>query len=213
MNDPADDKKAEEIEYIPQKPGEEEGAKEGRVRAGEPTAAAPKEAPLPAVEDSRQAKARKRDAEMRQLRKERDDLKDQYLRTMADMDNLRKRAEREKAEYVQFALSDMLLELLEVLDNFERALGAADVAPDGKNFRDGIELIYRMYQAALFKRGVRPIEINDKAFDPTVHHAMITEESEAVSEPEVGQVLQKGYMLHSRLLRPALVKVVVPKRA
>lgn len=212
MNDPTDDKKAEEIEYIPQKP-EEEGAKEGRVRAGEPEPAAPKEAPPPAVEDSRQAKARKREAEMRLLRKERDALKDQYLRAMADMDNLRKRAEREKAEYVQFALSDILLELLEVLDNFERALDAADAAPDGKNFRDGIELIYRMYQGTLFKRGVRPIEINDKAFDPTVQHAMITEESESVSEPEVGQVLQKGYMLHSRLLRPALVKVIVPKRA
>ena len=69
-----------------------------------------------------------------------------------------------------------------------------------------------MYQSALFKRGVRPIEIKDRTFDPNIHHAMITEESEAVSEPEVAEVLQKGYMLHSRLLRPALVKVVVPKK-
>ncbi|HEX2695666.1 MAG TPA: nucleotide exchange factor GrpE [Acidobacteriota bacterium] len=213
MNDPEDDKKAEEIEYIPVKPGEEEGATKAGAPAGEPAAGpAPKEPPAAGTEEGRHLKARKRDAELRQFRKERDELKDQYLRAKAEMDNLRKRVEREKAEYTQFALSELLLELLGVLDNLERALGAADVSPDGKSFRDGIELIYRMYQGALFKRGVRPIEIKDKAFDPTVHHAMITEESEGVSEPEVSQELQKGYLLHSRLLRPALVKVVVPKK-
>lgn len=208
MNDPEDDKKAEEIEYIPVKPGEEAGAPAGEPAAGP----APKEPPSAGTEEGRHVKTRKRDAEMRQLRKERDELKDQYLRAMAEMDNLRKRVEREKTEYTQFALSELLLELLGVLDNFERALGAVDASPNGKSFRDGIELICRMYQSALFKKGVRPIEIKDKVFDPTIHHAMITEESEGVNEPEVSQELQKGYMLHSRLLRPTLVKVVVPKR-
>jgi molecular chaperone GrpE len=213
MNDPEDDKKAEEIEYIPVKPGEEQGASKAAAPAAESGAApAPKAPPAAGIEEGRHMKARKRDAEARQLRKERDELKDQYLRAMAEMDNLKKRVEREKNDYTQFALSDPLLELLGILDNFERALGAADASPEGKSFRDGIELICRMYQSAMFKRGVRPIEIKDKAFDPTVHHAMITEESEGVSEPEVAQELQKGYMLHSRLLRPALVKVVVPKR-
>ncbi len=213
MNEPEDDKKAEEIEYIPEKPGEEDGASKPPAPAAGPAAApAPKEPAAAGTDEVRHLKAKKRDAEMRQLRKERDELKDQYLRAMADMDNLRKRVEREKTEYTQFALSDLLLDLLGVMDNFERALGAADATPEGKSFRDGIELIYRMYQSALFKRGVRPIEIKDKAFDPTIHHAMITEESEGVSEPEVSQELQKGYWLHSRLLRPALVKVVVPKK-
>jgi molecular chaperone GrpE len=212
MNDPEDDKKAEEIEYIPVKPGEEEAPKAG-APAGEPVAGpTPKEPPAAGTEEGRHVKARKRDAEMRQLRKERDELRDQYLRAMAEMDNLRKRVEREKNEYTQFALSELLLELLGILDNFERALGAADASPDGKNFREGIELICRMYQSALLKRGIRPIEIKDRTFDPTIHHAMITEESEGVSDPEVAQELQKGYMLHARLLRPALVKVVVPKR-
>jgi molecular chaperone GrpE len=213
MNDPEDDKKAEEIEYIPVKPGEEEEApKAGAPVSGPAAVPVPKESPATGTEEGRHVKARKRDAEMRQLKKERDEFKDQYLRAMAEMDNLRKRVDREKAEYTQFALSELLLELLGVLDNFERALGAADASPGGESFRDGIELILRMYQSALFKRGVRPIEIKDKAFDPTVHHAMITEGSEGVSEPEVSEELQKGYMLHSRLLRPALVKVVVPKR-
>lgn len=208
MNEPEEDKKSDEIEYIPGTPAE-------KAEAPKPGVPAPKEkdAAAATAEESRHLKARKREAEMRQLRKERDDLKDQFLRAMADMDNLRKRVEREKSEYTQFALSEVLLDLLGVLDNFERALGAADASPDGKSFRDGVELIYRMLQSALFKRGVRPIEIKDRVFDPTVHHAMITEESEGVSEPEVSQELQKGYMLHSRLLRPALVKVVVPKKA
>lgn len=67
-----------------------------------------------------------------------------------------------------------------------------------------------MSQNLLFKRGVRPIEIQDGVFDPTLHHAMAMEESEEVKEPRVTEELQKGYMLHNRLLRPALVKVLVP---
>jgi molecular chaperone GrpE len=206
MNDPKDEKAPEDIEYIPDKPEEGKGAS--------PAAAPPPKAePASAgAEEGRHLRARKREAEMRQLRTERDELRDQYLRAMADMDNMRKRVERDRSEYTQYALSELLLELLGVLDNFERALGAADVSPEGKSFREGIELIYRMYQSALFKRGVRVIEIKDRTFDPNVHHAMITEESDAVKEPEIAEVLQKGYMLHSRLLRPALVKVVVPKK-
>lgn len=214
MNDPEDKKKAEDIEYIPDKPEAGEGAPSaGAPESGPAAEAAPKAAPsAPGTEEGRHLKARKREAEMRQLRKERDEFKDQYLRSLAEMDNLRKRVERDRSEYTQYALSELLLELLGVLDNFERAIGAADASPEGKSFREGVELIYRMYQSALFKQGVRPIEIKDRTFDPNVHHAMITEESDAVKEPEIGEVLQKGYMLHSRLLRPALVKVVVPKR-
>jgi len=210
MKDPQDEKKDEkkdeDVEYIPEKPEE----------AGEgPKALAPaKEGPpTPGAEEARHHKAGKKEAEIRQLRRERDELKDQYLRAMAEMDNLRKRLDRDRAEYTQYALTDLLLELLGILDNLERALGAAEATGDGKSLREGVELIYRMYQSALFKRGVRVIETQDKKFDPNVHHAMITEESEAVGEPEIAEVLQKGYRLHSRLLRPALVKVVVPKKS
>jgi molecular chaperone GrpE len=214
MNEPKDEKTPEDIEYIPEKPEEGKEASPAGAPAGAPAAEpAPKEGPAAAgADEGRHLKARKREAEMRQIRKERDAFRDQYLRAMAEMDNLRKRVERDRSEYTQYALSELLLELLGVMDNFERALGAADASPEGKIFREGIELIYRMYQSALFKRGVRPIEIKDRTFDPNIHHAMITEESDTVNEPEIAEVLQKGYMLHSRLLRPALVKVVVPKK-
>jgi len=128
------------------------------------------------------------------------------------MENLRKRFERERSEYQQYALSGLLLELLGIADNFERALQSAPAAGDGKTFREGVELILRMFQNLLAKNGVRPIVLEGRAFDPTFHHAMAVEESEEVAEAEIEEELQKGYLHHDRLLRPTLVKVRVPKK-
>lgn len=169
--------------------------------------------PSPAEEEVKplKSKLKKKEAEIKALKKEKEELMDKYLRSLAEMENLRKRVEREKNEYYQYALSDFLLELLSVLDNFERALGTQDQS-NGKSFREGVEMIYRQYFDLLKKKGVSPIEIENKKFDPNVHQALITEESEDIQEPEVVQELQKGYSLHQRLLRPALVKVVIPKK-
>ncbi len=156
-------------------------------------------------------KLKKKDSEIKALKKEREEFKDKYLRKLAEMENLRKRFDREKSEYQQYALSDFLRELLVVLDNFERALRSGDQA-DGKNFREGVEMILRQYLDMLKKKGVAPLEVKDNKFDPMFHQAVMTEESEAVSEPEVVEELQRGYLLHGRLLRPALVKVLVPKK-
>lgn len=131
---------------------------------------------------------------------------------MADMENLKKRLERDKTEFYQYALSEFLKELFTVLDNFERALESQDQG-NGKSFREGVEMIYKQYQDMLVKFGARPIEIEGKKFDPRLHQAFITEESEDVQEPEVIEELQKGYTLHNRLLRPTLVKVAVPKKS
>ena len=127
------------------------------------------------------------------------------------MENLRKRLEREKSEFYQYALSEFLGELLVVLDNFERAL-ESESKGDGKSLRDGIEMIYKQYQNLLTKQGLTPIELKEKKFDPHIHQAFLTEESSDVKEPEISEEIQKGYMLHNRLLRPALVKVRVPKK-
>jgi molecular chaperone GrpE len=212
MNGPEDDKKADEIEYIPDKPGEAEPPTKAEPPAGPPPGAPSKEPAGAGPDESRHLKTKKKDAEIKQLRKEKEELQDRYLRTMAEMDNLKKRVEREKAEYTQFALSELLFDLVGVLDNFERALAQSEGTVEAKSVRDGIDLIYRLLQNILFKRGVRPIEIKDKVFDPTFHNAMIKEESEGVSELEVSEELQKGYLLHSRLLRPTLVKVAIPKK-
>jgi molecular chaperone GrpE len=156
-------------------------------------------------------KLKKKEAELKALKKDQDELKDKYLRKLAEMENLHKRFERERADYLQYALSEFLRELLVVLDNFERALNTRDQT-DGRSFQEGVEMIYRQYQDMLKKKGVRPIELPDKKFDPAIHHAVLTEESDEVTEPEVAEILQRGYWLQDRLLRPSMVKVLVPRK-
>lgn len=162
-------------------------------------------------EKGHRAKLKKKDVEIKVLRKENEELRDKYLRKLAEMENLRKRFDRERQEFQKFALSDFLRELLTVLDNFERALQNRDQA-DGKSFQEGVELIYRQYLDLLKKQGVRPIEVEGIKFDPNIHHAVLTEESDAVTEPQVAEVLQRGFWIEDRLLRPAMVKVLVPSR-
>ncbi len=156
-------------------------------------------------------KLKKRDLEIKALKLEIEKFKDDYLRALAEMENLKKRLEREKTDYYQYALSDFLRELFVVLDNFERALETRDEG-NGKSFREGVDMIYKQFLDLLLKQGITPIEIKDKKFDPNLHQAFITVESEEVKEPEVIEELRKGYTLYKRLLRPALVKVAVPKK-
>jgi len=156
-------------------------------------------------------KLRKKETECRSLKKDIEKIKADYLRQLAEKENLRKRFEREKSEYYDYALSEFLRELLEVMDNFERALESRDEG-DGKSFREGVQMIYKQYRDLVLKQGITPIEIEENKFDPYLHQAFMTEESDEVDEPEVSEELQKGYKLHNRLLRPSLVKVIVPKK-
>jgi molecular chaperone GrpE len=201
------DKPGEEIEYLPEpEPAGDEAPAAEEAKAREAKGHGPEGA------KSLRDKLRKKEAEVKHLKKEFDELKDAYLRKLAETENLRKRFEREKAEFQQYSLSGLLLELLGIADNFERALQSAPSDADGKTLREGVELILRMFQNLLAKNGVRPIVLEGRAFDPNFHHAMTVEESEAVAEPEIEEELQKGYMHHDRLLRPTLVKVIVPKK-
>jgi len=207
------DKPGEEIEFIPEAgpPGEEKPKEPPAGPAAEKKEPPEKDAGHEAARPIKD-KLKKKEAEIKHLKKELEETKEQLLRKLADIENLRKRFEREKSDYFQYALSGLLLELVGITDNFERALQSAPADADGKTFRDGVELIFRMFQNLLAKNGVRPIVLKDKAFDPNFHHAMTVAESEDVKDPEVKEELQKGYMHHDRLLRPALVRVVVPKK-
>lgn len=157
-------------------------------------------------------KLKKREADIKNLKKENEGLLDKYLRAVAEMENLRKRLDREKQDYYQYALSEFLREILSALDNFERAFKTKDQT-DGKSFQEGIDLIYKQFSDIIRKRGVAPIDAVQKKFDPNLHQAVLTEESDQVEEPLVGEELQKGYTLGDRLLRPSLVKVIVPKKS
>jgi len=132
--------------------------------------------------------------------------RDRYLRLLADFENFRKRSEREKTEFYKYALAGLLKDLLPVLDNFDRAL---DHAAEGDDFHKGVLLIYKQLFDVLQKHGLRTIEEVGVPFDPNIHEGVIREEDPSVPSHTVTAVLQKGYFLHDRLVRPAMVKVAV----
>ncbi|MGH9399755.1 MAG: nucleotide exchange factor GrpE [Thermoanaerobaculia bacterium] len=135
-------------------------------------------------------------------------LKDRHLRKLAEFENLRKRSEREKSEYYRQALASFLGDFLEVADNFQRALDHARAEELESDFGQGVELIHKQF-AELWKRyGLKEVDTSH-GFDPNLHEAVATEESDAVAPQTILKVLQKGYMLQDRLVRPALVKVAV----
>jgi molecular chaperone GrpE len=144
-------------------------------------------------------------AEPSQVERERDDFKDRWLRKSAEFDNYRKRIERERREQANQSVVDILLELLSVVDDFDRALTVS--GDEGGAYRKGVELIHAKLHDMLRKQGVRPMDVLGSDFDPNIHMAVMHEESPEHREGEVIGELQKGYMLHDRLLRPAMVKV------
>ncbi len=195
----------EEIEYLQ----EEREEKEACAASGQSAE------PPPDLKETiikLQAELESKNREIAGLKQSVEELKDKFLRSVAELDNIRKRTEREKEEFFQYALSDLLRDILPIIDNFERALKASGDEVDGKTFREGVELIYRMLLNLVKKHGVRPIQLENNKFDPNLHQALVSEESAEVSEPEIKEELQKGYLLHNRLLRPTMVKVIIPKK-
>lgn len=133
-------------------------------------------------------------------------LQDRVLRTLADFENFRKRSEREKQDFFKYALASTIKDILPVLDNFDRALEHAE---EGDEFHKGVLLIYKQLFDVLQRSGLKTIEESGVRFDPNIHEAVVREEDPSVPGQTVTAILQKGYFLHDRLLRPALVKVAV----
>jgi molecular chaperone GrpE len=134
-------------------------------------------------------------------------LRETLLRKTADFDNLKRRTEREKTDFFKFALAETFRDLLAVLDNFERALAHAPGAGQGGDFRVGIEMIARQLAETLKRYGLSEVGAKGLPFDPNIHEAVMREETDSAPPGTVLDVLQKGYVLNDRLLRPALVKV------
>lgn len=144
--------------------------------------------------------------EVQELRDQVQDLRDQLLRARADFENYRRRTRQEMEDLRNFATRQLLADLLPVADNFDRALGAMTGQAE---VREGVEMVYRQLLALLAKHGVEAMETVGQAFDPKIHEAVM---QEPAGDREVGIVaeeLQKGYLLHGRVLRPAMVKVTV----
>lgn len=142
------------------------------------------------------------------LRAERDAFEGKWLRVVAELDNYRKRARKEVVESRRFAQADLLRSLLEVQDNFERALQAAGDESDTEttdSFREGVELIFQKFRGLLKDKGVEPMEALGAEFDPNFHEAVGQLPREGVEPGQVIEVVQQGFHFGDMVLRPARV--------
>lgn len=132
---------------------------------------------------------------------------DRFLRQAAELDNFKKRALRERDESTRFANEALVKDLLPVVDNLERAIAHASGGGNGKPLVEGVEMVLKGLLDILAKHGVTQISAAGQPFDPSKHEAMAQVETAAHEPNTVVEELHKGYMLHDRLLRPALVSV------
>ncbi len=164
-------------------------------------------APKPAESQPVEALPADLQSQLEQKTKEAQDNYDRLLRLAAELENLKKRQERERADLLQFANENLIKELLPVLDNLERALEHGRQGDCPSPFLEGLDLVLKDFLKALGRFGVTPLVAVGQPFDPAFHHAVMEEEAPEVANQTVIKELQKGYLLNGRLLRPAMVAV------
>ena len=151
--------------------------------------------------------------QIQKLEAEKAEMKDQFLRKAADFDNFRKRLIRDKEDAVSFANTSLLTDLIDVLDDFERAEEAAKKSKDFDTLANGVDLIEKRLMGLLEKKwGLTKYVPVNEAFDPEKHEALMMTESPDVKEATVAEVFQNGYILHGRVIRHAKVKVSMPAK-
>jgi molecular chaperone GrpE len=147
----------------------------------------------------------KDEAEAEEKKSEEDEaLNTKYLRLMADFQNYKRRTEKEKGDIYSYANEKLVSQLLEVVDNFERALRHESTA-DG--YAEGMEMIFKQLTGVLEKAGLEEINALGEDFDPNFHNAVMTEDNDEYESGKVTEVMQKGYTLNSKVIRPSMVKV------
>jgi len=140
------------------------------------------------------------------LQKEKAEMQERLLYARAEFDNARRRAERERSDYLQYASMEAVRELLPVLDDFERAL---KVETADANYAKGVELIYNRLAESLRKMGLEPIATEGKTFDPNIHQAIERVHTDEAEDQAILGEFQRGYNFKGKLLRPAMVRVAV----
>jgi len=167
----------------------------------------PASAPAGPTEDPHEGRLRELEAELAAAREEARQSHERWLRERADVENVKKRAARERADTIRFANEQVLKDLLPIVDNLERAVEHARSGGDGQPLGEGVALILKSLLDVLERHGVTRVEAKGAPFDPTHHQAMAQVESEEHAPNLVVEEHQPGYRLHERLLRPALVSV------
>ena len=150
-------------------------------------------------------KEKKQDSEIDKLKKELADKDDKFLRLAAEYDNFRKRSAKEKSDIYASSKSDVINEILPIIDNFERAAQNSEADFDG--YKKGIELIFNQFLAVLKKFGVESFGEEGEEFDPSMHSAVMVVDDDSLGENVIAQVFSKGYRLGDKIIREAVVKV------
>lgn len=155
-----------------------------------------------------QPQAEPADEAAKKLQEEAEKAKDQYLRTLADLENTRKRLHREKEEFARYAAESVVRELLPIVDSLDHALVAVDKQSDPQAVIKGVHLIYRQLLGVLAKEGVKRIPTVGEPFDPNHHEAVAHVDAvDGQKDNDIVEEVQVGYTMHDRLIRPAMVKV------
>lgn len=148
------------------------------------------------------------EVKLQKMEQEISELKDRLLRKQADFENFRKRVVREKEEAVRYANSMLLLDITQIIDDFERAIKSSEESKDFNSFHSGIELIEKQLTTMLEKKwGLKRFDSYGQEYDPDKHEAIMAENTANDKKMYVLEDFQKGYQLHDRILRPAKVKV------
>jgi len=147
--------------------------------------------------------------ELEEKSKKADEYYGHYLRARADLDNARKRMQRDKEEFVKYANERLLSEVIPILENFERAFTAAEKVPATHNFAIGVEMILKQLREVLARYGVEELHPEGEPFDPARHEAAESVETTEHPDHTVLDVLQRGYVLNGRVVQPAVVRVAV----
>ena len=163
------------------------------------------------VEKVVDSKENNMESKIKELETENAELKDKFLRKHADFENFRKRMFKEKEDSIKYANSNLLGDLIPIIDDFERAINSAENSKDFDTFLKGVEMIEKQFASMLEKKwGLKRFDAAGENFDPEKHEAFMMEESADVEEPQVVEVFQKGYQLNERVIRHAKVKVSMP---
>lgn len=160
-------------------------------------------------EEKKQKKKNKQAEKIEELENTIKELEEKALRDKADMINYRKRKEEEVARMLKFSNEDLVTEMLPIIDNFESAIKMDDdnLEDEVSKFLAGFKMIYGNLLTIFEKYDIKPIDGNNKPFDPTYHQAVMTEKIEGMEAGMVIEVLRKGYLLKDKVIRPAMVKV------
>ncbi|WP_377888424.1 nucleotide exchange factor GrpE [Alkalihalobacillus sp. R86527] len=147
------------------------------------------------------------DTELESLQKQVSELENKYLRTQAEYDNFRRRTREERSADAKYRSQKLAEELLPAIDNFERALAVQSDHEEVNSLLTGMEMVYRQLKDALVKEGIEEVGSQGEEFNPHLHQAVMQVESDEYDSDVIVEVLQKGYKLNDRVLRPAMVKV------